>query len=375
MINFKEKITNLTEGLQTMKDRLDLAALHRDIATLETLTQHEHFWDDHKKAAGITAELDAKKEEVKEWDSLNQRLEKATHDWEFVASITNQKEREQFEQELATELAEFERVFTRARRAKLFSSPYDKNNAILSVYAGAGGQDAQDWASMLLRMYIRYAEEQGWRVTIVHQHFGEGSGEEGLVTKNATMEISGKYVYGNLKKEMGVHRLVRVSPFSSQKLRHTSFAFVEVIPEVEEVDSIEIPKDDLVIDTFRSSGPGGQNVNKRETAIRIHHVPTGIIVACQSQRNQQANKEQAMRLLVSRLAGELEKQKAHEVSELKGERVNIEWGSQIRSYVLHPYQMVKDHRTGAETSRVKNVLEGDLGLFIEAELGLDDVKK
>ena len=330
-----------------------------------------HFWDDHKKAAGITAGLDAKKEEVKEWESFNARLKKAAHDWEFIASVADQKEREQFEQEFAVELADLERAFERARRLKLFSGTYDKNNALLSVYAGAGGQDAQDWASMLLRMYSRYAESQGWTVTIVHQHFGEGSGEEGPVTKNATIEISGKYAYGNLKKEMGVHRLVRVSPFSAQKLRHTSFAFVEVIPEIEETESIEIPKDDLEIDTFRSSGPGGQNANKRETAIRIHHKPTGIIVACQSQRNQQANKDQAMKLLVSRLTGELEKQKAHTISELKGERVKIEWGSQIRSYVLHPYQMVKDHRTGAETSQVKDVLEGDIALFIEAELGIE----
>ncbi|OGN27864.1 MAG: hypothetical protein A2941_00765 [Candidatus Yanofskybacteria bacterium RIFCSPLOWO2_01_FULL_49_17] len=234
---------------------------------------------------------------------------------------------------------------------------YVKNKALLNIYSGAGGVDAQDWASMLLRMYSKLAQQKGWGFTILSQSFGEQSG-----TKNASCELTGDDVYGILKNESGVHRLVRISPFSSKGLRHTSFALVEILPETTARD-IKINPNDLRVDTFRSSGPGGQNVNKLETAVRVTHIPSGIAVAVQSERSQAQNKEKAMQVLASRLAQKMEEQKAKELSELKP-NVAIEWGSQIRSYVLHPYQMVKDHRTGVKSSQPDKILEGELDKFL-----------
>ena len=240
-------------------------------------------------------------------------------------------------------------------------SDYEKNRALLYVYSGAGGVDAQDWASMLLRMYQRYAQNKGWGFSILNESFGEQKG-----IKNAVCEITGNNAYDTLGGESGVHRLVRISPFSAKGLRHTSFALIEVLPEIISKDFKINPKD-LRIDTFRSSGPGGQNVNKLETAVRITHIPTGIMVAVQSERSQSQNKEKAMQVLISRLTQKMEEAKIKELSELKSERREIEWGSQIRSYVLNPYQMVKDHRTGIKSSQPDKILDGDLDKFIQAK--------
>ena len=239
---------------------------------------------------------------------------------------------------------------------------YDKNKALLYLYSGAGGVDAQDWASMLLRMYQKYSQSKGWGFTILNQSLGEQKG-----IKNAVCEIMGESVYGILKGESGVHRLVRISPFSAKSLRHTSFALVEILPEIIN-KNLKINPNDLRIDTFRSSGPGGQNVNKLETAVRVTHIPTGISIAVQSERSQAQNKEKAMQLLYSRLAQKMEEAKIKELSELKGEKREIEWGSQIRSYVLNPYQMVKDHRTGIKSSQPDKILDGDLDKFINSDL-------
>ena len=257
---------------------------------------------------------------------------------------------------------------------KIFlSGKYDKSNAILSVYSGAGGVDAQDWATMLLRMYQRYCEHKGYKTKILHQSFGESKGPDGRIgTKLAAMEIKGKYVYGFIKKETGVHRLVRISPFSAQNLRHTSFALVEVLPDIgKEIEKeINVLPRDLKIETFRASGPGGQHVNKRESAIRITHMPSGITVSCQAERLQGLNKAKAMSLLCAKLYALKTREKKREIAQVKGESASIEWGSQIRSYVLHPYQLVKDHRTDYQTSNTKEVLDGRIEEFIKAEIKL-----
>ena len=241
----------------------------------------------------------------------------------------------------------------------------------MEIFSGAGGIDAQDWATMLLRMFKRYCERKAFQVKVIHQSFGEGGGPEGRIgTKSATLEIKGSYAYGFLKNESGVHRLVRQSPFSAKKLRHTSFVLVEVLPEVgkKEQEEIKIKQEDLRLDTFRSSGPGGQYVNKRESAVRITHLPTGTIVSSQSERLQGLNKDKAMKVLYAKLYQLKEAERKKELKEIKGKTVSASWGNQIRSYVLHPYKLVKDLRTGVETSDVEEVLDGDLDKFIEKEI-------
>ena len=278
--------------------------------------------------------------------------------------------------ELQQEVSEFEAIKTEEDLRKIemrvfLSGEYDKNNAILLITAGAGGQDAQDWAAMLLRMYERYCQRKGYKAAVLHQSFGEGGGPEGRIgIKSATLEIKGPFAYGFFKKETGVHRLVRISPFSAKSLRHTSFVLVEILPgiEKEEEAEIKIKPEDLKIDFYRASGPGGQYVNKRETSVRITHLPTGLIVACQSERLQGLNREKAMKILAAKLH-QLKREAAEKkLKKIKGEKISASWGNQIRSYVLHPYKMAKDLRSGVETSDVEGVLDGNLDEFIEEQV-------
>jgi peptide chain release factor 2 len=298
-------------------------------------------------------------------------LQEIINEFEILVNEFDEIKRYQGKEEELTERINSLEIKIRAGELKIcLSGKYDKGNAILQIFSGAGGQDAQDWATMLLRMYERYCLRKGFKTQILQQSFGGGGGPEGRIgIKSVTVEIRGNFAYGFLKNERGVHRLVRISPFSAKKLRHTSFALVEVLPYISEKEPEgKIRPEDLKIETFRSSGPGGQYVNKTESAVRILHVPTGITVSCQNERSQAANREKAMKILEAKLY-QLEEQKIKkEIKEIKGELISASWGNQIRSYVIHPYKMVKDLRTELETSKVESVLDGDLDQFVEAEI-------
>jgi peptide chain release factor 2 len=293
--------------------------------------------------------------EIENWQKLEQRAADALE----LASLDD----ESLYSELETEVAAIESELDRRELDAMLSGPYDDEDAILAIHAGAGGTDSQDWAEMLQRMYLRWAESRGFKTEILDTSEGEEAG-----IKSVTIAVEGDYAYGYLQSEKGVHRLVRLSPFDSANRRHTSFALVEVLPQVETDDEVEINPNDLRIDTYRSAGAGGQNVQKNETAIRITHLPSGIVVTCQNERSQMQNKENAMRVLRARLLDLKRRQQEEEMAEIKGDYVKAEWGSQIRSYVLHPYQMVKDHRTETETGNAQAVLDGDLDPFMEAYL-------
>lgn len=306
--------------------------------------------------------LNELKERKEKWEKLSQEID----DLLEIASLDKEAKDVDLRKEIEKRLKELKKQFESLELFIFLRKKYDKMDAILSIHAGAGGVDAQDWAEMLLRMYQKFSEKKAWQIKVIDESRG---GEAGI--KSAVLEIQGPYAYGYLKAEAGVHRLVRISPFDAEKMRHTSFALVEVLPEMGETEEIKIRDEDLRIDTFLSSGPGGQKMQKTESAVRIIHLPTKIMVSCQSERSQARNKETALKILKSKLVQYNLAQKEEEKARLRGQFQPAEWGHQIRSYVLHPYKMVKDHRTGYETSDVEGVLEGELQELIEAWLRIN----
>ena len=329
---------------------------------MEGETVKEDFWKDSERAKKISKELGGLKEEIGKWKSFQNDLK---HLKEIAELFEFSEVRDSLLGDFKKSLGLLEVKVEKEEILEYLSGEHDKGNAVITIYSGAGGTDAQEWVEMLLRMYLKYCNSTEFRARVIAVTSGQ---EAGL--KNAIIEIKGKYAYGYLKKENGVHRLVRISPFSSQSLRHTSFAMVDVMPELDDVSGIEINPKDIRTDTYRAGGPGGQYVNKTESAVRVTHIPTGLVSTSQAERSQGSNRDKAMQLLYAKLKQRLDEEHKKEVGELKGEIVPIEWGRQIRSYVLHPYKMVKDHRTGYETSHAEDVLEGKLDGFIEAELKL-----
>ena len=309
-------------------------------------------------AVQIQKKLADLQNEVNLWEGIKNEVK------ELLELQKEGKDDSQIQRDIEERTKELEKKYQTEEFRIFLSAEYDKNNAFLTIYSGAGGLDAQDWAGMLFDMYKKYFEKRGYEHETRSISYGE---EHGI--KEASMEVRGFYAYGFLKGETGVHRLVRISPFSSQQLRHTSFAMVEVLPKLEKIEKeLEIPQEDLRIDTYRASGPGGQNVNMRSTAVRLTHIPTGISTSSQSERSQAVNRQRAGELLHSKLYMLKIKKQKKELKELKGEDIAVEWGSQIRSYVIHPYRLVKDHRTGVESSNVEDVLDGNLDEFVDAEI-------
>ncbi len=341
----------------------DVAGLRERLNQIDRTTEEEGFWNDHENAQKLLKEKKSVESKIGEYEDLKKEFE----DIGILIDLAMEEEDASMVPEIQNAYEEYKKKFEELRIKTLLNGEYDGNNAIISIHAGSGGTDAQDWAEMLLRMYTRWSESKGYKVKILdYQDATEGG------IKSTTLLIEGENAYGYLKNEKGVHRVVRISPFDSSGRRHTSFASLDVIPEMDENITVDINPDDLRIDTFRSSGAGGQHVNKTDSAIRITHIPTNIVVSCQNERSQHQNKETAMKVLMAKLMELAQEEHKANLDELKGDYSQITWGSQIRSYVFHPYSLVKDHRTDAEVGNVYAVMDGELDYFINEKLKMKD---
>ncbi|MCA1695651.1 MAG: peptide chain release factor 2 [Actinobacteria bacterium] len=354
-----ERLDLLDAKLARIKEYLDVVAKATRLEELKQKSAAPDFWNDSAGAQKVMSELSRLSEDVTLYDRAARRAGDARVLWELASAEGD----EATATEALAELAGLEGELGKLEVTALLGGEFDDNPAILEVHAGEGGTDSQDWGEMLLRMYQRWTERRGFKIELVEVTPGDEAG-----IKSAILTVEGRHAYGLLSAERGVHRLVRISPFDAAKRRHTSFASVDVTPEVEATEEVDISPDDLRIDTYRSSGAGGQHVNVTDSAVRITHLPTGIVVSCQNERSQMQNRAVAMRILKSRILARMREEREAEMAAMKGGKKEIGFGSQIRSYVLHPYQMVKDHRTEVEVGNVQGVLDGDIDRFIEAEL-------
>ena len=358
---YKQKLNGLKPDLENLQTALKLDDARAEIAQLEAEAAQEGFWNDLQRSSKVLQRTKQLKSKCEQFD----KLQSAWEDLYTLCEMALEENDDSMLEELARDYGAFEKKLEETRLSTLLSGEYDSAGAILSFHAGAGGTEAQDWAQMLYRMYTRWAERHGFKYKVLDYLDGE---EAGL--KSAAIAIDGENAYGYLKSENGIHRLVRISPFDASGRRQTSFAAVEVMPQITDDTEIEIRPEDLKVDTYRSSGAGGQHVNKTESAIRITHIPSGVVVSCQTERSQHQNREYAMQMLRAKLAEIKERQHLEKIEDIKGVQMKIEWGSQIRSYVFMPYTLVKDHRTGYENGNITAVMDGDLDGFINAYLAM-----
>lgn len=365
MLEFEEykiKLNNLKPVLEDLGNTLKLSEAKQELSELEKQTEKEGFWENIENSQKVLKRIKQLKQKCEGYKKLQDTFD----DLYTICEMALEENDESMLDELVSGFGAFEKKLQEERLTTLLSGEYDSCGAILSFHAGAGGTEAQDWASMLYRMYTRWAERHGFTYKVMDYLEGEEAG-----IKSATISIDGENAYGYLKSEHGIHRLVRISPFDASGRRHTSFAAVEVMPQINDDTEIEIRPEDLKVDTYRSSGAGGQHVNKTESAIRITHIPSGIVVSCQTERSQHQNREYAMSMLRARLAEIKEREHYEKIEDIKGVQMKIEWGSQIRSYVFMPYTLVKDHRTNYENGNINAVMDGEIDGFINAYLAMN----